>query len=190
MLALVAENNLGVLTEYLATEVRALASAGATMGLLAANTPHIVFDAVLERSPIPLLSIVHATCEAARVLHLRRVGIFGTRFTMEGRFYREVFSTAGIDLVTPRDDERAYIHEKYMDELVKGVFLSATRNRLLEIVGALRDRDAIDGVLLAGTELPLVLSDDTAAGIPLLDTTKIHVDSAVRELWGQRGDCP
>ena len=77
-----------------------------------------------------------------------------------------------------------------MDELVKGVFLPATRNRLLEIVGAFRDRDAIDGVLLAGTELPLVLSDDTAAGIPLLDTTKIHVDSAVRKLWGQRGDCP
>jgi aspartate racemase len=160
------------------------------MGLLAANTPHIVFDAVLEGSPIPLLSIVHATCDAAQALRLRRVGIFGTRFTMEGRFYRDVFSTAGIELVTPRDDERAYIHEKYMGELVRGVFLPATRNRLLEIVGALRDRDAIDGVLLAGTELPLVLSDETAAGIPLLDTTKIHVDSAVRELWGERGDCP
>ena len=76
---------------------------------------------------------------------------------MEGRFYSDVFSTAGIDLVAPRDDERAYIHEKYMGELVRGVFLPATRNRLLEIVGALRDRDAIDGVLLAGTELPLVL---------------------------------
>ena len=190
MLGLVAENDLETLTEYLATEVRALASAGATMGLLAANTPHIVFDAVLERSPIPLLSIVHATCDAARALHLRRVGIFGTRFTMEGSFYPDVFSRAGVDLVIPRDDERAYIHEKYMDELVKGVFLPATRNRLLEMVRALRDRDAIEGVLLAGTELPLVLSDETAAGIPLLDTTKIHVDSAVRALWGPRADCP
>ena len=66
------------------------------------------------------MSIVNATCDTARALHLGRVGIFGTRFTMEGRFYSDVFSTAGIDLVAPRDDERAYIHEKYMGELVRG----------------------------------------------------------------------
>jgi aspartate racemase len=168
--------------EYLSVEVQRLARAGADFGLLAANTPHIVFDEVSRRSPIPLLSIVEATCEAARTQGLKRLGLFGTRYTMQARFYADVFSREGITLVMPGDEDQAYIHDKYINELLKDIFLPETRERLLSIVDGLREREGIEGVVLGGTELPLILRDAVHHGIPFLDTTRIHVNAAVERL--------
>ena len=167
--------------EYIVAELHKLAKAGADFGLLAANTAHIVFDEVQRQSPIPLISIAQATCDAAKLRGLKKLGLLGTRFTMQGRFYPEIFSREGIVLVTPDEGEQAYIHEKYMGELVNGIFLPETRERLLAIVNALQEREGIEGLILGGTELPLILRDATA-GIPFLDTTKIHVESAVAQL--------
>lgn len=175
-------NELAKLTEYLVGEVHRLARAGADFGLVAANSPHIVFDDVGRQSPIPLISIVKATCDAAEALGLGRVGLFGTRFTMQGRFYPDVFSKAGITLVVPGIDEQAYIHDKYMTELLKDVFLPETRERLLAIADRMKERDRIQGLILGGTELPLILRDATHLGIPFLDTTQIHVKAAVKQL--------
>ena len=182
MLDLIGASELAEVTEYLAEEVRKLARAGADVGLLAANTPHVVFDEICRQSPIPLLSIVKATCEAAKASGLKRVGLFGTRFTMQGRFYPEVFSSERIQIVAPDEDEQAYIHDKYMNELVEGVFLPETRERLLTIVDRLKERDGIEGLILGGTELPLILRDSTTTGIPFLDTTQIHVKALVAQL--------
>lgn len=183
MLGLIAANQLAEVTDYLVGEVQKLARAGADCGLLAASTPHIVFDEIRRRSPIPLISIVEATCDAAKNLGLNRLGLFGTRFTMQGRFYPEVFSKAGISLAVPDESDQAYIHEAYMNELVKGIFLPQTRERLLTIVDRLKERESIRGLILGGTELPLILRDATARGIPILDTTQIHVRAMVKELW-------
>ena len=169
-------------TEYFVAEIQKLARAGADFGLLSANTAHIVFDEVRRQSPIPLISIVQATCEAAQARGLKKLGLLGTRFTMQGRFYPEVFSREEIALVMPNQEEQAYIHEKYMGELINGIFLPETRERLLAIVNHLKERDGIDGLILGGTELPLILRDVSASGIPFLDTTKIHVESAVAQL--------
>src|SRR6266581_4263361 len=106
-------------TDHLLAEIDRLGRAGAEFGALAANTPHIVFDALRRRSPIPLISIVEATCRAAEARGVKRLGLFGTRFTMQGRFYPEIFARAGMILVAPRAEEQAYIHEKYMSELVQ-----------------------------------------------------------------------
>jgi aspartate racemase len=168
--------------EYLSVEVQRLARAGADFGLVAANTPHIVFDEVSSRSPIPLLSIVEATCEAARTLGLKRLGLFGTRYTMKARFYADVFSREGMTLIMPDDDEQAYIHDKYINELLKNIFLPETRERLLLIVDQLRARENIEGLILGGTELPLILNDVQDREIPFLDTTRIHVNAAVARL--------
>jgi aspartate racemase len=175
-------NDLSGVADYLVAEVGRLAGAGADFGLLSANTPHIVFDEVQRRSPIPLISIVQATCDAAKARGLKRLGLFGTRFTMQGRFYPELFSKEGIALSVPEPDEQDYIHEKYMGELVKGVFLPETREGLLAIVDRLVEREKIDGVILGGTELPLILRDAEHRGIPFLDTTQIHVKAAVARL--------
>jgi aspartate racemase len=184
MLDLITAKELAEVTEYLLGEVRKLAQAGADFGLLASNTPHLVFEDLRRQSPIPLLSIVEAACEAAQALKLRKVGLFGTRFTMQGGFYAEVFTRLGIEIILPSIDDQNYIHEKYMGELVNGVFLAETRERLLTIVDRLKAKDGIQGLILGGTELPLILREEFARGIPFLDTTRIHVERAVALMLG------
>jgi aspartate racemase len=178
----VSANELGTLTDYLVWEIKRLARAGVNFAALASNTPHIVFDELRRLSPIPLISIVESTCDAAKALGLKRVALFGTRFTMRGRFYPEVFSRAGLTIVVPEEDEQAYIHEKYMKELLNNIFLPETRQRLSAIVDRMKARDNIEAVILGGTELPLILRDPEHNGIPFLDTTKIHVARIVAEL--------
>ncbi len=82
----------------------------------------------------------------------------------------------------PDAGEQAYIHDKYVNELLKDMFLASTRERLLGIIRRMHEQEQIECVVLAGTELPLILSQGEAAGIPLLDTTKIHVEAAVARL--------
>jgi aspartate racemase len=183
MLDLIAANELAAVTDYLLGEVQQLARAGADFGALASNTPHLVFGALSRQSPIPLVSIVETACDAAQALGLRRLGLFGTRFTMQGRFYAEVFNRQGLALVMPMPEEQAYIHDKYMGELVNGVVLPETRQGLLRIVERLKADEGIDGLVLGGTELPLVLGGETDRGIPFLDTTRLHVDRIVAEMW-------
>jgi len=175
-------NNLPGMADYLVEEIGKLILAGATFGLISANTPHIVFDEVASRSSIPLISIVEATCTAAKAKRLKRLALFGTRYTMQATFYPKVFSREGIELLLPGPDDQTYIHDKYLNELVSGKFLPATRTGLLAIVDRLKTGSDLDGVILAGTELPLILRDSEHNGIPLLDTTEIHCEAAVTEM--------
>lgn len=101
---------------------------------------------------------------------------------MQAKFYPETFSRAGITLVTPSDDEQDYIHEKYMGELLNNLFLPETRDGMLKIADELKARHNIEGLILGGTELPLLLRDEEHKGISLLDTTRIHVERLVAEL--------
>jgi aspartate racemase len=175
-------NNLTGMADYLVEEIGKLVLAGATFGLISANTPHIVFDQVASRSSIPLISIVDATCRAVKAKKLKRLALFGTRYTMQATFYPKVFSREGIELLLPDPEDQKYIHDKYLNELVSGKFLPATRAGLLAIVDRLKTGSDIDGVILAGTELPLILRDSEHNGIPLLDTTEIHCEAAVTEM--------
>jgi aspartate racemase len=181
LVRLVTANQLDQITEYLLSELHKLANAGAQIALLSANTPHIVFDEISRHSPIPLVSIVEATCDAAKALNLKKLGLFGTRFTMQGRFYPEVFLREGMALAVPAENEQAYIHDIYMNQLLKGIFLPETREQLLKIVQRMKDRDGIEGLILGGTELPLILRDGAATGIPFLDTTQIHVKAIIEK---------
>src|SRR5206468_6688135 len=133
------------------------ARAGADFGLIAANTPHIVFDDIAPKSPVPLISIVETTCAAAKARGLKRLALFGTKFTMQSDFYQKVFAREGIELVVPESQDQDYIHEKYFSELVPGNFLLETRAGLLAIVDRMKAKIDLDGVILAGTELPLIL---------------------------------
>ena len=167
------------LSGYLLEELRKLQQAGVDFALLAANTPHLVFDDLKRVSPLPLLSIVEATRDAARARGMKRLALFGTRFTMQARFYPDVFSREGIEIVAPNLPDQDYIHDKYMNELVNGVFLPETRAGLLAVVDRVKETSGIDGVILGGTELPLILRESAHEGIPFLNTTRIHVEAAV-----------
>lgn len=182
LLALMDANLLSEVTDYLVDELQRLVLAGADFAMIAANTPHIVFHEVQQRSSIPLISIVEATCAEAERRGIRRVGLLGTRFTMLARFYADVFSRQGIALIVPPPDEQEYIHEKYVDELLQDLFLPETRGRLLEIIEGMKQRHQIQAVILGGTELPLLLHGDQACGVPLLDTTQIHVRAVLARL--------
>ena len=175
-------NNLAGMAEYLLEEIGKLAQAGATFGLISANTPHIVFDEVASKSPITLISIVEVTCAAAKARKLKRLGLFGTRYTMRATFYPKVFSREGIELLVPDPNDQNYIHDKYLNELVAGKFLPETRAGLLASVDRMKANSDIDGLILAGTELPLILRDSEHNGIPFLDTTEIHCEAAVTEM--------
>lgn len=174
--------NLTAVADNLAAEFERLRIAGADIAALTANTPHIIFDELQQRSSLPLISIVEATCEETSARGLKTVGLFGTRFTMQAPFYPAVFSRAGLNLVLPNDQEQDYIHEIYLGELLKDVFRPETRVRLLEIADEMKRRDNIEGLILGGTELPLLLRAEEHNGMALLDTTRIHVDKLVTEM--------
>jgi aspartate racemase len=183
LLGLIMANELEQAADHLVNELQKLARAGVDFGVIAAGTPHIVFDEVRKRSPIPLISIIEATCEAAAKLKLKKIALFGTRFTMQGSFYQNVFAKAGITLAVPEADEQTYIHDKYMNDLVNGIILPETRDRLLAILDGMKARDGVEALILGGTELSLIIKDSEHNGLPILDTTKIHVARIVAELF-------
>ena len=168
--------------DYISGAIDSLRRAGADLAALTANTPHIVFDELRQRSAIPLVSIVEATCDHAQAMGLRSAALFGTRFTMQAPFYPAAFARSDVKLVLPNDEEQNYIHEIYFGELLKDVFLPETRVKLLEIADTMRARDGVEAIILAGTELPLVIPDKEHNRMPLLDTTRIHVDRLIAEM--------
>ena len=183
LLELVGSDRLAELSDWLQQEIDRLAWAGADFGLLASNTPHLIFDELSRKASIPLLSIVEAAADAAQALGLRTVGLLGTRFTMQGRFYPDVLARRGIAVHPPAPGDQALVHQKYMQELVPGEYRTDTREQFLGVIGRLKQSGA-EGVLLAGTEIPLLLRGAGDCGIPLLDTSAIHVKQAVAEMLG------
>jgi aspartate racemase len=173
------EGEVGKVADYCSKEIEKLVAAGADLGALCSNTPHIVFDQIKQRSKIPLVSIVEAAAQEVHSLGLKTVGLFGTRFTMEAPFYPDVFGKVGIKVAIPTADEREYIHLKYMGELLNNNFLSETREKVLSIVDEMKTRDGVEGVILGGTELPLLLRADEYNGTLLIDTARVHVNALV-----------
>lgn len=176
------EHDRPALVEYLVASLRRLAGAGVDFAAMTANTPHIVFDELAARSPLPLVSIVEVCAHEARRRGLKRLALLGTRFTMEAPFYPDVFARFGLELVTPDEAERSWIHARYVGELLKGDFRDDTRQRLTSIVARLRDTERVDAVVLGGTELPLLLTTPAIADLPALDTTALHVNAIVSRL--------
>ena len=125
---------------------------------------------------------MEATADAATKAGLRRLALFGTRFTMEAALFPEAFARRGMAIVVPNEKEQEFIHEKYMGELFVGQILDETRAALVDIVETMKQRDNVDGLILGGTELSLILREPTAAGLPVLDTTQIHVEAAIERM--------
>ena len=170
------------LVDYLLASLAKLAAAGCDFAAMAANTPHIVYDAAVRRSPLPLLSIVEVCAEESALRNYSRVGLLGTGFTMEGGFYEQVFSKRGIDVVVPEGADRKWLGERYLGELLKGVFNPETRAGVTALIRRMAADHGIEAAVLAGTELPLLLTSHAVDAIPLLDTTELHVRAIVQRL--------
>jgi aspartate racemase len=170
--------------ELMVDKISSLKKAGAEFAAITANTPHMLFTRIMEKSSLPLISIVEATCEETRRRGFKKPGLFGTGFTMAGTFFQEVFNRFGIPVEVPEDEDRTIINEKLFSEIELGIFKDETRNLLISHIHKLVETKQIDSLILGCTEFPLILAENEYAGIPMLNTTKIHVDAIVKECRG------
>ena len=154
-----------------------VAAAGAEGLVLCANTLHWFADAVERAVPLPLVHIATATGNRIRAAGLNRVGLLGTRPTMERRFYRQRLEAMGIELVVPDEAARAFVHDAVYGELVVGRFEPATKRAFLEVIAELQSRGA-QGVVLGCTEIPLLVKQEDS-DLPLFDTLAIHAEAAI-----------
>jgi aspartate racemase len=177
MLAFVAAKQFDQLTEYLSDEIKKLKNGGADFAVLASNTPHIVFDQLKLNSPLPMISIVEAAITYSKNKGFERLGLFGTKSTMQSGFYQAGAKKENIDIFIPGEPEQDYIHSHYMNEFVNGIFLDDVRIKLVEIARNLKKDYNINGLILGGTEIPLILKPEYLPEIELINTTQIHVES-------------
>jgi aspartate racemase len=168
--------------DKIAMALHALYQAGADFGIIACNTIHIHFESILEKSRLPLLSIVEETYKEVALYKLERVGLMGTAKTMNSSYYQDVFEKYGISIVVPQENEKAYIDEKIMTELVSGTIVDTTRDEILDIARRMIRRDSVQGLVLGCTELPLLITQESGKvlGIPVFDTAALHARSALR----------
>jgi aspartate racemase len=186
MLRLVDAGQTDKLTELLLRSLECLHRAGAQVAIIASNTPHVVFDALKTRSPLPLLSIVEEACKSTAAQGLKKVGLLGTAFTMDSSFYQVCFAARGIEVIVPKAEERRYIQQKIFTELEGGLIKPQTRAELIIIINRMARDEAIGAAILGCTELPLILHDGDCA-VPLLNTVQIHVQALVRFMTRQGG---
>jgi aspartate racemase len=159
---------------YLADLLKRLRRAGAEVGALTANTPHAYLDEIRVNTSLPLVSIVTATRDAASRVGVKHALLLGTRTTMEAEMYPRALAEAGVRTVLPREDDREFLDRTIYNELALGQVNVETRQRYLDICARHIEIDGIDSVILACTEIPLVISSDDLS-VEVLDTTRIHV---------------
>ncbi len=167
------------LERYLLAGIQNLAAAGAQFAALMGITPHIVLDALRERSPIPIVSMVDTACARAREEGFRRLLLLGTLPTMEGTFFRKPFEENGIRIITPDKAERLYIAEKIETELEYGKIEERTREEMRRIALWAMEKEGAEAVVLGCTELPLIFEK---IELEKLDVMKIHIDALIQKI--------
>ena len=165
----------GIYVDYLMTGINSLQNGGVDFIIMAANSPHAVYNDLVQLSKIPILSIVKATAEKAQQDNLKKLLLLGIKFTMQSSFYQEFFAKSDMEVITPLDSEQDIINKIIFDELVIGKFTKESKHILLKIV----NNYEVDGVILGCTELPLILKQNDTDVI-LLDTVELHVEAALK----------
>lgn len=172
------EGDIEGLTSYLLAGIHNLAAAGAQVGALACNTGHFVFDELQKLSPIPLISIVEATCNEAIQRKYHKVGLLGTSATMKADFFKVPFRKAGIEVFTPLEEECTYISDHILNELEIGIINDQTAAQILQIMERMVAEQEIEVVILGCTELPLLFKGHVTP-VPVLDTMQIHIKTLI-----------
>ena len=170
--------------EILSQAARSVEAGGADFLLIGTNTMHKVAPEIEASISIPLLHIADATAQRLAADGIRRVGLLGTRFTMEQEFYKgRIVEGFGIEVLVPNEAQRDLIHEVIYTELCLGEVKEMSRQRYLEIIDSLHERGA-EAVILGCTEIALLVQQQHTA-VPLYDTTATHAEEAVK--WALEG---
>ncbi|WP_291286216.1 aspartate/glutamate racemase family protein [Flavobacterium sp.] len=155
-----------------------LEQGGAEAIVLCANTMHLIADRLEEAIDIPIIHIATATAVEIQKKEVKKVGLLGTKFTMELDFFKDKLAANGIETIIPKNDaDRDFMHTTIFEELGRGLVTEATKKRYLEIANQLIDEGA-EGIILGCTEIPLVIKPEDVA-VPVFDTTLIHSMAAV-----------
>ena len=163
--------------EFMLRSGRVVANAGADFAICPDNTCHLSFDHFIRRSPIPWLHIGEVVADEAQRHGLKKAGLLGTRFTMQGPMYREVFRRRGIDVLAPAADDQKIVDDAIWNELVHGQFPESSRQRYNDVIDRLKSQGC-DCVILGCTEIPLLVRADDCP-LPTLDSTRLLAKAAV-----------
>ena len=167
----------------LAADARHLQAAGAGLIVLCTNTMHRVADAIEAAIDVPFLHLADATAEAVLAAGLEDVALLGTRYTMEGDFYRARLERHGLRVSVPAEPDRTYVHDVIYGELVAGIVSPTSRRGYLGVIDRLVERGAA-GVIAGCTEIELLVAPDDVA-VPYFPTTRLHAQAAAR--WALAG---
>jgi aspartate racemase len=167
----------GELTDKFIEISKTLESAGAQCVVFCANTPHIIADVVQNVLNVPIINIAAETANEVSKAKLKKVGLLGTKITMEQPFYKEALSEKEISALIPNSDERAFMHSTIINEMSKDNFKAETKQKYMEIINDLISEGA-EGIILGCTEIPILIKGEKFP-VPLFDTTSIHVNAIV-----------
>ncbi len=154
-----------------------LQQAGASCIVICSNTPHILAEKIQQSVEIPLLHIAKETAKEIAKHNVKKIGLLGTKFTMENSFFKDHLSAQGIETIVPDDNDRMILHECIINEFTKGIFLEKTRKYYLEVMDKLRSNGA-EAIVFGCTEISLLLNPSDC-GVQVFDTTAIHTRAAV-----------
>ncbi|MGZ4034327.1 MAG: aspartate/glutamate racemase family protein [Bacteroidia bacterium] len=154
-----------------------LKSAGAEAIILCANTMHLIADKLQEQIKLPVIHIATATATEIKKQNIKKVGLLGTKFTMERNFFTSKLRDENIGFIIPDEDDRAFIHYTIFEELGRGLILEESKVRYISIIKKLQKKGA-EGIILGCTEIPLLIKKEDTE-LPLFDTTLIHSKAAV-----------
>ena len=185
MLSYLSNDQLDELVTFLKSKIEVLENSDVDYIALASNTPHIVFDELVKAVNVRMISIVEATCKTITEAGLGKVGLLGTKFTMRQGFYQKAGNNNGIKIVVPNEKDQDFVHEKYMGELVFNQVNPDTKKRLIEVINALEEDEDIEGIILGGTELPLILDQNDFEQLKVFNTTEIHVDAILDKMLNE-----
>jgi aspartate racemase len=173
------KNSWEELTEEMVLQADNLKKAGADFIVICTNTMHIMAPDIEKRTGLKVLHIADVTGEEIKRKSIGKVALLGTKFTMEGSFYKKVLKDKhNIDVVIPNDEDREVIHNIIYNELVRGIIKDDSRQKYIKIIDKLIDKGA-EGVVLGCTEIPLLIKQKDVS-IPIFNTTEIHSKAAVR----------
>lgn len=178
----ISEGQMEALIDYVGDAAEKLENIGADFVVISANTPHIVFDEVQKKVNVPMISIVDSTYDKAETLGLQKVGLLGTKFTMEHDFFKKPFLAGQKKIVVPSEGDQQFMHKRIVDELENGIVKQETKEAFLKIINNMIEEEQLDGLILGCTELPMILNEKDV-DIELLNTTEIHVDQMVEQLF-------
>lgn len=171
-------NEWDTIGKLMAESTNKLERGGADLIILCTNTIHLVADHITNTTKLPFIHIAHATGEAIKAKGITKIGLLGTRFTMERDFYTgELAEKFAIETIIPSEDSRQKIHDIIYQELVKGIFREESLHVCLEAIDELTEQGA-QGIILGCTELPLIIKPEHVS-VPTFDTTSIHANKAL-----------